>query len=258
MTDPNIPVTEDELHAFVDDELPAERRADVEAWLKAHPDDAERVRSWRSMAELLHARYDAVAEEPVPQRLELERLTRQSQSRPWIYGAVAAALVAFLAGGSIGWLAHGASTSTSSFQTFALDALDAHRTYVVEVRHPVEVEGSDRAHLQQWLSKRVGYTIKAPDLESAGLKLVGGRLLPGPDTPAAFFMYETPSGERFTLYTSRARTDTTSMRFAEQDKDGAMFWADKGVGYVVSGTSDKARLNTVARAIYDQTDKAGG
>ncbi len=76
MTDPKIPVTEDELHAFVDDELPAERRADVEAWLNAHPDDAERVRSWRSMADLLHARYDAVAEEPVPQRLELERLTR--------------------------------------------------------------------------------------------------------------------------------------------------------------------------------------
>lgn len=259
MTDPNIPVTEDELHAFVDDELPAERRADVEAWLKAHPDDAERVRSWRSMADLLHARYDAVAEEPVPQRLELERLTRQSQARPWIYGAVAAAIVAFVAGGSVGWLARGASASAQGFQTFALDALDAHRTYVVEVRHPVEVTGDERAHLQQWLSKRVGYAITPPDLNSSGLKLVGGRLLPGPDAPAAFFMYETASGERFTLYTSRAtKIDTTQMRYAAQDKDGAMFWADKGVGYVVSGPTDKERLNTVARAIYDQTDKVGG
>ena len=43
MTDPTIPVTEDELHAFVDNELPAERRGDVEAWLAAHPEDAERV-----------------------------------------------------------------------------------------------------------------------------------------------------------------------------------------------------------------------
>ena len=33
MNDPKIPVTEDELHAYVDDELPAERRGDVEAWL---------------------------------------------------------------------------------------------------------------------------------------------------------------------------------------------------------------------------------
>ncbi len=53
MTDRNIPVTEDELHAYVDNELPAERRADVEAWLASHPEDAARVRSWLAMAELL-------------------------------------------------------------------------------------------------------------------------------------------------------------------------------------------------------------
>lgn len=257
MTDPRTPVTEDELHAFLDNELPAERRADVEAWLASHPDDAARMRGWREMAELLHARYDAVAEEPVPQRLELERLTSRAQARPWVAGAIAASLIAFVAGGSVGWLARGASAAPSGFQTFALDALDAHRTYVVEVRHPVEVAGDERAHLQQWLSKRVGYAITAPDLDSNGLKLVGGRLLPGPDAPAAFFMYETASGERFTLYTSRARTDATQMRYASQNKDGAMFWADKGVGYVVSGPTDKERLNQVARMVYDQTEKMG-
>jgi len=70
MSNPRIPVTEDELHAYIDNELPAERRGDVEAWLAAHPDDAERVQSWQSMAEMLHARYDAVANEPVPKRLQ--------------------------------------------------------------------------------------------------------------------------------------------------------------------------------------------
>lgn len=257
MTQPNIPVTEDELHAFVDNELPAERRADVEAWLATHPDDAARVQSWRRMAELLHARYDQVADEPVPKHLELERLTQQP--RLWMYGAVAATLVAFVAGSSIGWLVRGVSASPSAFQNFTVDALDAHRLYVVEVRHPVEVAGNERAHLQQWLSKRVGYEIKAPDLDASGLKLVGGRLLPGPEAPAAFFMYESPSGERYTLYTSRAaKVDTTQMRYAAQDKDGALFWADKGVGYVVSGPTDKDRLNQVARQVYDQTEKLGG
>ncbi|HEU0083844.1 MAG TPA: anti-sigma factor, partial [Bradyrhizobium sp.] len=57
MTNSGIPVTEDELHAYVDNELPAERRGDVEAWLATHPDDAGRVQSWRAMAEMLHARY---------------------------------------------------------------------------------------------------------------------------------------------------------------------------------------------------------
>ena len=181
MTDPNIPVTEDELHAYVDNELPAERRGDVEAWLAAHPDDAARVQSWRSMAEALHARYDSVADEAVPKRLEIERLVRQP--RKWVYGAVAATLAAFIVGGGVGWLARGASAAPSAIQSFTAHALEAHRLYVVEVRHPVEVPGSERAHLQQWLTKRCGWLVRAPELTGAGLKLVGGRLLPGSGGP---------------------------------------------------------------------------
>jgi anti-sigma factor RsiW len=256
MTDPNIPVTEDEFHAYVDNELPAERRGDVEAWLAAHPDDAERVQSWRAMAEALHARYDSVANEPVPKRLELERLVRPP--RKWVYAAIAASLLAFIAGGGTGWLAHGVAVSPSTFQSFTEDALDAHRLYVVEVRHPVEVPGSELVHLQQWLTKRCGWNVFAPELSSTGLKLVGGRLLPGPTGPASFLMYESASGERFTVYTAKASTETTQMRFTSEDNDGALFWADRGVGYVVSGTSDRDRLTQVARMVYDQTEKKGG
>ena len=49
-------------------------------------------------------------------------------------------------------------------------------TSVVEVRHPVEVPGSERTHMTQWLTKRLGYEQRIPDLQSIGLKLVGGRL----------------------------------------------------------------------------------
>ena len=256
MTDPKIPVTEDELHAYVDNELPAERRTDVEAWLSAHPDDAVRVRSWLDMADALHARYDSVADEAVPRRLEIDRLVRQP--RKWIYGAVAATLLAFVAGGGTGWLARGAAAAHSTFQNFAADALDAHRLYVVDVRHPVEVPGSERDHLQQWLTKRCGWAVHAPELASSGLKLVGGRLLPGPDGPASFFMYESASGERFTIYAARAQDQTTQMRYTAEGDDSALFWADRGVGYVVSGGNDRGRLTQIAQTVYDQMDKAGG
>src|SRR3954449_1829512 len=211
MTDSRIPVTEDELHAFVDNELPAERRGDVEAWLATHPDDAGRGQSRRAMAEMLHARYDQVADEAVPKRLEIERLVRRP--RKWIAGAIAATLTAFIAGGGVGWMAHGAAAAPSVFQALTLDALDAHRLYVVEVRHPVEVPGNERAHLQAWLTKRCGWTVRAPELDASGLKLVGGRLLPGPTGPASFLMYESASGERFTVYTAKAATETTQMRY---------------------------------------------
>jgi anti-sigma factor RsiW len=256
MTDPRIPVTEDELHAYVDNELPAERRGDVETWLAARPDDAARVQSWRAMAEALHARYDAVADEAIPKRLEIERLVRQP--RKWIYGAVAATLVAFVAGGGVGWLAHGAAAAPSAMQNFTLEAMGAHRLYVVEVRHPVEVAGSERAHLQQWLTKRCGWIVRAPELDAAGLKLVGGRLLPGPSGPASFLMYESASGERFTIYASRAKVEKAQMRYAAAENSGAMYWSDDGVGYAVSGSTDKDRLKQVARLVYDQTEKSGG
>jgi anti-sigma factor RsiW len=254
MTEPNIPVTEDELHAYVDNELPAERRDDVEAWLAAHPDDAARVQSWRAMAEALHARYDSVADEAVPKRLEIERLVQRP--RRWMVGAIAATLAAFIVGGGAGWVARGATAAPSAFQNFTVDALDAHRLYVVEVRHPVEVPGSEITHLQQWLTKRCGWDVRAPEL--AGLKLVGGRLLPGPTGPASFLMYESASGERFTIYTAKSEAEATQMRYAAQGSDSALFWADRGVGYVVSGGNDRGRLTQIAQAVYDQMEKSGG
>lgn len=256
MTDPKIPVTEDELHAYVDNELPAERRGDVEAWLAARPEDAARVQSWRAMAEMLHARYDSVLDEPVPQRLELERLS--APPRRWVLGAVAAALVAFIAGGSAGWIAHGAAAAPSAFQSITGEALDAHRLYVVEVRHPVEVPGDERTHLQQWLTRRCGWKVYAPELDSAGLKLVGGRLLPGPAGAASFLMYEGPSGERYTVYAAKAPVETTQMRYASQGRDSALFWADRGVGFVVSGSGDRDRLTQIAKLVYEQSEKLGG
>ena len=229
MIDRKIPVTEDELHAYVDNELPAERRDDVEAWLAAHPEDAERVRDrgarWRRRC------MPATTRSPTS-RCRNGTISKNlvRQPRRWVYGAMAATLAAFIAGGGAGWIAHGASASPSTFQSFTVDALDAHRLYVVEVRHPVEVPGTERAHLQQWLTKRCGWNVRAPELDATGLKLVGGRLLPGPAGPASFLMYESPSGERSTVYTARASAGTTPMRYAQQDQDGALFRADRGVG----------------------------
>lgn len=76
----NTTVTEDELHVYVDGELPADRREAVEAWLLSHPDDAARVAAWRAQAEVIRARYGAVINEPVPDRLMLSRITRNRRS----------------------------------------------------------------------------------------------------------------------------------------------------------------------------------
>jgi anti-sigma factor RsiW len=259
MTDNNLPVTEDELHAYVDGELPADRRVAVASWLAAHPAEAATVAAWRTQAEAIRARYGATVDEPVPGRLKLDQITRQDGWRGRSFAAVAAAaVVAFAIGGGTGWFARGASTTPSSFKTFTADALEAHKLYVVEVRHPVEVPGSERPHLTAWLTKRLGYAQHIPNLESLGLKLVGGRLLPGPHgDAAALYMYEGPSGERFTVYSSQAKAPETALRFKTGDRFAAYYWVDDQHAYVVSGPAERARLERIAKMIYEQVDKSG-
>jgi anti-sigma factor RsiW len=82
--------------------------------------------------------------------------------------------------------------------------------------------------------------------------------LPGPTGPASFLMYESASGERFTIYTAKADSAAAQMRYSSQGNDGALFWADRGVAYVVSGVSDRGRLTQIAQSVYDQMEKAGG
>jgi anti-sigma factor RsiW len=254
MSDRDSPVTEDELHAYVDGEIPADRRDAVEAWLAAHPEDAARVAAWRAQAEAIRTRYGAVASEPVTSRFDLDQLARSGRS--WRAIAAAAVLVAFLAGGVVGWMAHGASAAAPSrFDTFTSQALEAHKIYVVEVRHPVEVTGAERPHLVYWLSKRLDYQLLVPDLEPTGLKLVGGRLLPGPFGPAAFFMFEGSSGERFTIYYARTDAPQTALRYRAGERFSAFYWVENGLAYVVTGAGDREHLLQVAQAAYDQIDK---
>jgi len=262
MTTRDSPVTGDELHAYVDGELPADRREAVTAWLAEHPDEAALVAAWRAQAEAIHARYGAIANEPVPERLQLDQVMRYGSTsrRSWMAIAAVAAMVAFMVGGAAGWLARGASAAApaSLGTTITADALEAHELYVVEVRHPVEVPGNERAHMTKWLSKRLGHDQRVPDLDGIGLKLVGGRLLPGPSGAAAFYMYESGSGERFTLYCSKVAAPETALRFEAGKQFSAFTWVEDDVGYVVSGPPGRDRLEEVTKRIYEQLDRTAG
>ena len=96
MTVDNTPVTPDELHAFVDGELPADRQQAVNTWLATHPDDAALVAGWRAQADAIRTRYGEVANETVPDRLSLENVMRNG-ARSWRSIAAAAAVAAVAA-----------------------------------------------------------------------------------------------------------------------------------------------------------------
>lgn len=243
----NTPITEQDLHAYVDDRLSLERRAAVEAYLAEHPVDAERVRAYREQSRVLATLFDSVVEEPVPASIRV--VPRIAGQRALKFGGMAASLAL---AASVGWFARGIDTASRPIsQSFAQRALIAHAVYVPEVLHPVEVQASQEQHLTSWLSKRLGTAVRAPNLHGAGFDLVGGRLLPDAPKPAAQFMYQNSQGARLTLYlTPDAEGSATAFRFERNGSISAFYWIDNHVGYALAGEMQRPALLNIAETVY--------
>ena len=243
---------EEELHRYVDGELPPDRRAAVEARLRDDPEAAAAVAAWQRQNALIRALHEPGADE-TPTRFHA--LLRAAPGRDR-WRTVAAGLALFLLGGAAGWTLRPSLAPVPGASSLAVRSLEAHRVYVSEVRHPVEVGASEEAHLVQWLSKRLGYALRAPDLSGQGLRLLGGRLLPGPEGPAALLMYEAEDGRRYTLYCARTSgRQETAFRFAEAGDAAAFHWIDNEAGYALVGPRDRERLLRIARAVYEALEQ---
>ncbi|MCE4226808.1 anti-sigma factor [Methylobacterium sp. C25] len=248
------PVGEDDLHAFIDGRLAPERRVVVETWLAKNPETAERVRADRALRERLRERLAPIAAEPIPARLRIENLHRQRASaRRWL--PIAAAIVLSLgAGGAGGWFTRGSLGTRSSDDVTPMtqDAVTAFRTFVVEAAHPVEVRANEEPHLVQWLSRRLDHPVRVPDLTSQGFRLMGGRVLPAGDRPAALLMYDDTEGTRLTLYSRHGADGHSGIRYAREGDVTAFSWSEGGLSYAVTARISEARLLTIAQSVDAQ------
>jgi anti-sigma factor RsiW len=258
------PVEEDDLHARIDGQLPRERTEDVEAYLAGHPEEEARFSQYAQQRQALRTAFAAQASGPIPARLRVTHVLVERQRRRYRQLAqIAAAIGLIVLGGIGGWAARDLTGPVSSLTPGAVarmitaDAIAAHRTFSVEVRHPVEVDAGQEAHLVQWLSKRLGRQLFVPDLAAAGFRLMGGRLLPAEDGPAAQFMYENSNGERLTLYLRTGVGGETAFRYREEGGIGAFYWSDEGFGYAIAAKADRDLLLRIAEIVYHQTSPDG-
>ncbi|HXE40555.1 MAG TPA: anti-sigma factor, partial [Azonexus sp.] len=108
-------ITEADLHAYVDGRLPESRLAEIEAYLAAHPAEAERLQAYREQKAALRALFDPLLDEPLPAALrELAEPPPAGAGTPhrsflthWSLQRIAASFAIALLGGAAGWLGHG-------------------------------------------------------------------------------------------------------------------------------------------------------
>ena len=263
-----LPVTEADLHAYVDGLLPLARQAEIEAWLAARPEEAARLAAYRKQNLELGRLFDPVLDEPVPRTIGLPVARRLLGTGPaW---RIAAALAIALLGAAGGWTLRGAPIAAGVVAALgdtqaapgipdaglARQAAIAHVVYSPDVRHPVEIGADQEDQLVTWLSKRLGTPIRPPRLGKLGYELIGGRLLPGQSGPVAQFMYHNLAGQRLTLYvsTEQSHNRDTGFRFAQEGPVSVFYWIDGKFGYALSAGASKGELARLAVVVHDQLE----
>jgi anti-sigma factor RsiW len=245
-------ISEEQIQKYVDDQLSIKECRDVEKYLKKNPDETKRVKDYQRINLTLKNLFDS----ELAKDTQINSLSREPKDFRLFYQA-AASVILFLAGLTGGWFINDFSKNDITYNTKLVQrANSAYMVYTPEVRHPVEVDAEESEHMNEWLSKRLGKTISAPDLSSAGYELLGGRLLQAEGQPAALFMYENESGNRLTLYLqgNTKSKKNTALRYKDKNEIKTVYWTDGKLGYAVSGEVTKNELYDIATQVYNNIE----
>lgn len=252
------PITEEELHAFVDQTLDVRRKEEVAVYLDAHPEVAKRVAAYSRQRELLKAGYAPIADEPIPPQLNLARIIER-QRRPALaswWTTAAAAAVLLCTGGVSGWSLRSVTQSPEGIAALAAEARASYAVYAPDHLRPVEIKASDRDALVDWTTQRLGRAVGIPDLSASGFRLMGGRVVATAHGPAAMFMYDDDHGTRLVMLARPMAVDQ-NMPMAPQT-NGTLSdysWADKGLGFSLVGPASPERLHPLADEVRKQASR---
>lgn len=249
-------IAESELQAYVDGQLHEPRHSEVEAYLGNHPEISARLANYAEQNSALRELYNDSITGPLPEQLP----TKKGRWHSAVVIRAAAAGFFMLIGGLLSLSFQPVFQTKESAAMVAeliQPAVNAHKVFSPEVLHPVEVKVDQQKHLLMWLSKRLDADIHAPDLARFGYSLIGGRLLPSTNKPAAQFMYEATDGQRISLYIRNDAWSNQSptFKYVQQNNVSMFYWIDGTMGYALAGEIDKSGLLTLAGAVHASLSK---
>jgi anti-sigma factor RsiW len=263
MSDAAQPIDENDLHAYVDGQIPLDRVRAVERYLEENPEAARRVHDYQAQREAIRAAFAAHAAEPLPPELSLVRIIAERDRHPRASWRIAASIVLALGVGTAGgWFLRGVPMLGQAQRATALlrqEALMSHFVYAADLRHPIEVPGTETPHLQQWLSNRLSRTVVAPDLSALGYHLMGGRLLATErGGTAALLMYDDDSHQRISvLLRPMSHTQDAPKDVFAKDGVNGCAWVVNGLGVAVVATLPKSGISQLVKQIGSDLQASG-
>lgn len=193
--------SEADLHAYVDGVLDPERRRAVEKALADDPECAAEVDAWQRDAQQLRAALGGGASLVDNPALDPARVRTRLRAKRRTRVAIAAAVAASLGVGAFGgWQTHAWMRPGMEMPPPMSDAVEAYRTFASDAVPQLDVTVRDVTAMQAWLDHHFAAAPRLPDLASSGFHLLGARLVPQIDGPAAMVLYRDEHGDAITFF----------------------------------------------------------
>ena len=254
---PVDPITEADLHAYVDDQLGVQRRIEVEAYLSRHPEMAARVMcDLRGRDELRLALANQRPVERLATHDAARRLAR-ALGRDVLLGRLRrlAAVAGFVA---LGWIGHAefgslgitASIASAPPPAYVDDAARAHRTALVRASmHSQPGQPNyDREEI------RSATAIVVPDLPK-GWQVTDVQIFPSTYGPSVEMAIRSDKLGTLSLFAVRPGSfNVRPTTVAAQSEVTAVYWQLGEVAYALVGKAESRALEdaagNLARTLY--------
>jgi len=283
--------SDDHLVAYLDGELEAAQRHEVETWLNADPAARQRLAALTQSAHLVRLAFDEVMREPIPEQLIIaarggvvpstggaqilpmrQRLTGKQTAphRRWIGLPVAASLLGLLVGGGATYFGSGKLLSEGvTGKQQGLEAAAANNAWLDNAAGyfklfvsagdnlPVDISATgDPGEALQKISQSLPQQVRLPDLKPWGLSFRGARLVVVEGRPAAQLIYTTDNkaiGPLALIIGSSKQPDVAPTFDRRQDLN-LLYWRHQGRASVLVGQTEIGYLWGIANDVAWQLD----
>jgi anti-sigma factor RsiW len=281
--------SDEALVAYLDGELDAAGRRDVEAWLDADPAVRERLAGLQQAGELVRSAYADIVDEPIPERLiaaaggaaaapqEAEILVLRrpgggaapAPARRWHIGlAAAAGLFGLMLGGGgtyvgVDFFGPGDPASVRRQQAAAAtsawldNAAGYYKLMAGTSDKLIDVPASnDTSEALQKISQNLPQQVRLPNLKPWGLSFRGARLIVVEGRPAAQLVYATDNKAIGTLSLVIGATKAPDVAPTVEHREGVnlLYWRHHGRAYALAGTGNIGWLWGIANDVAWQLD----